>query len=186
MTLDKTRSSSESRTSTASDMSGDNANTTNRSPTDHVERRRQLAHEYYKMEEKQAKLCRILFNNIYKRLEAENQAQKLCERDELNTIFNSIIVLEKMAELVHGQVAREICARVDLWHEKPYFSDILLKFYHFYKAYKAIIQRHHESVQTLTELIKSKPKFNTFLQKLLVIFAEFNEFFFLIIAFLKL
>jgi hypothetical protein len=176
MTLVKTRSSSESRTSTASDTSGDNVaatangnGNTRSSVVGNVEKRRQLAHEYYKMEEKQAKLCRILFNNIYKKLEAENQSQKLCERDELNAIFNSIVALEKMAQLVHGQVAEEIRARVEIWQQKPYFGDILVKFYHFYKAYKAVIQRHHESVQTLSELIKAKPKFGMFLQKLLVI-----------------
>jgi hypothetical protein len=85
----------------------------------------------------------------------------------LAKIFHSIIELEKVAQLLHYQVVKEIKERVDIWNEMPYFGDILKRYFKFYNIYKQILLHFPKSQDTLVELMK-KQKFKDFLQKLLV------------------
>lgn len=144
------------------------------------DRRRNIALEYLKMEEKQASLCNNLATKIYRRFDEINKTEKLCEQDDLAKIFHSIIELEKVAELLHGQVAIEIRERVEVekWKETPYFGDILKRYFKFYNIYKQILLHFPKSKDTLVELMK-KQKFKDSLQKLLVCIH------FLIFLFLK-
>jgi hypothetical protein len=128
---------------------------------------RYIADEYCKMEEKQAKLCMILANNVYKKMEDENKQQKLCDHDDLVKLFYCCIETEKLAQLIHKQIALEIRERLNNWSTQPFFGDILLKYYHYYKLYKAILQRYPLSKETLVELLK-KQKFAASLQKIMV------------------
>jgi hypothetical protein len=129
---------------------------------------RHIADEYCKMEEKQAKLCMILANNVYKKLDDENKQQKLCDQDDLIKLFYCCIETEKLAQLIHKQIAMEIRERLNNWAMKPYFGDILLKYYHYYKLYKPILQRYSTAKETLVELLKNK-RFASCLQKIMVI-----------------
>ena len=131
------------------------------------ERRRNIAMEYLKMEEKQTTLCNNLATKIYRKFDETNKSEKLCEPDDLAKIFHSIIELEKVAQLLHLQVVSEIKERIDLWNQMPYFGDILKKYFKFYNVYKQILLHFPKSQDTLVELMK-KQKFKEFLQKLLV------------------
>lgn len=142
-------------------------NTFNNESSETHERRRQLVLEYSKMEEKQAKLCQLLASNIYRKFDEENKIQKFCEPDELHIVFHSIVELEKVAQLIHAAVAKQLQERIQNWSTTPYFGDILLQYYKFYRVYKSILQRLQQSKDMLTELQK-RPKFAAFMSKLLV------------------
>jgi hypothetical protein len=129
--------------------------------------RRNKADEYYRIEEKQAHLVNVLAKKVYHKLYEENQSQQFCDIDDLNKVFYVIVELEKVASLVHHQVAEEIKKRInENWQNEPYFGDILIKFYHFYKIYKAILQRYPICQLTLSQLLKKKA-FVSCLQRLL-------------------
>lgn len=139
-----------------------------RSPEEIDLQKRQKVDEYYHIEEKQARLCKSLKENVYQRFEEENARQHYCDLDELNKIFYVVIELEKVALLVHEQIANEIKARLDTcWSEKPYFGDILVKYYHFYKTYTPILSRYPTCQLTLSSCLKRK-SFATNLQRILV------------------
>ena len=133
-------------------------------------KKKQKLDEYYHIEEKQAKLLKILAN-VNKKLNEENgkQQQKLFDMDEFMKVFYVVVELEQLATLVHDQVSAQIKKRVELeWGDKPYFGDILTTYYHFYKVYKAILERYPVCQITLSSLLKKK-NFALLLKKLLVI-----------------
>ena len=139
------------------------------------ERRRNITMEYIKMEEKQSKLCNILATNVYKKFDEINKNEKLCEQDDLNEIFHSIIELEGIAKIIHSEVAQKIQERLHEWNDKPYFGDILKKYFKFYNIYKQILLRYPKSKEMLAEQMK-KQKFSNSLQKLLVSHYLFSVF----------
>lgn len=131
--------------------------------------KRQRLHEYSQIELKQANLLKILATNVYRKLYDENARQqyRLCDQDDMMKVFYVIVELEQLASLVHGPVANQIKERADNeWSEKPYFGDILTKNYHFYKVYKAILERYPTCQVTLSNLLKKK-NFAAYLKKLL-------------------
>jgi hypothetical protein len=128
--------------------------------------RLKIAQEYCSMEEKQTNLCDLLAKNIYRKFYEANKNEKLCEQEDLAKIFHSIIELEKVAQLVHGQVAKEMKERIDKWKDQPYFGDILNKYSQFYKIYISILLHFPESGKTLEECSK-KQKFDNYLKSLL-------------------
>lgn len=130
-------------------------------------KKRQKLDEYYHLEEKQAKLLLLLANGVYRKLNEENARLRLCEQEEMNKVFYVVVELEQLATMVHEQVATQIKTRCEVeWTEKPYFGDILIKFYHYYKVYKAIIARYPNCQITLSNLLKRK-NFAAHLKKLL-------------------
>lgn len=138
-------------------------------------KKKQKLDEYYHIEEKQAKLLKILAN-VNKKLNEENgkQQQKLFDMDEFMKVFYVVVELEQLATLVHDQVSAQIKKRVEIeWADKPYFGDILTTYYHFYKVYKAILERYPVCQITLSSLLKKK-NFALLLKKLLVILFYFK------------
>lgn len=153
---------------TGSDQQSSHRTSSSKSPEEIETLKRQKADEYYRIEDKQSRLCKALAQEVYRKLEEENAKQHFCEPDEMQKIFYAVIELEKLSSLVHEQTANEIRARLDTnWDAMPYFGDILLKFYHFYKTYKPILERFPTCQVTLANCTKRKP-FQTNLQKLLV------------------
>ncbi len=126
-----------------------------------------LTREYARVEEKHANLCMTLTNSIYKKIEEENRQQKLCEPDDLSKAFYCFFEVEKLAQQIHRQVSIEIDERLNEWKQKPYFGDILLKYHHFYKLYKSILQRKTSSDEAI-ENLKKKPKFTAAIFKIMV------------------
>lgn len=131
-------------------------------------KKRNKLDEYYHIEGKQAKLLKILANNVYSKLNEENKKMSLCDQDEMIKVFFVVIELEKLASLVHEPAAAQLKQRVELeWNEKPYCGDILISFYHYYKVYKAVLARYPTSQIMLSNLLKRK-NFATSLKRLLV------------------
>lgn len=133
-----------------------------------METRRKQVDEYCKMEEKQANLCVLLATKVYRRLQEDNRTLKLCENEDIVKVFNGIIQLENLAVAVHNNISQLLKERLLIWYEKSYFGDILLRYVHYYKAYKAILQEYPQTRMTLNDLLIKKPKFSQHLQKLLV------------------
>lgn len=130
-------------------------------------KKKQKLDEYYHIEEKQAKLLKILAKGVYKPLLEENKQQRLCETDEMMKVFYVVAELEQLATLVHEQVAMQIKSRVETeWSLKPFFGDILTTYYYYYRVYKAILERYPTCQLTLSILLK-KPKFVACLKRLL-------------------
>lgn len=135
-------------------------------------KKKQKLDEYYRIEEKQANLLEVLAKNVYPKLSEENGRQKLCEPGEMVQVFYVVVELEQLASLVHRQMAQQIRERVEAeWEEKPFFGDILTKYYHYYKVYKAILKRYPQCQLTLSNLLKKKP-FSAYLKSLLDAEAE--------------
>jgi hypothetical protein len=133
-------------------------------------KKRQKADEYYHMEAKQSNLCQILATEVYQKLKEENtrQQQRLCDEEDMKKIFYPVIELEKLAQVVHGECSAEIKQRIEAdWIEKPYFGDILIKYFPFYRIYKSILQRYPTSQVTLSNMLKRK-SFASYIRKLLV------------------
>ena len=97
-------------------------------------KKRQKLDEYYHIEEKQAKLLKVLAKHVYKPLLEENKQQRLCDNDDMMKVFYVVAELEQLASLVHEQVAMQIKTRVETeWSIKPYFGDILTFYYYYYR-----------------------------------------------------
>lgn len=127
-------------------------------------KKRQKLDEYANIEDKQAKLLKILNERVYKRIRDEANI----DDDELHRVFYVVAELEQLASMVHEQVALELRRRVqDEWCAKPYCGDILAAYYHYYKVYKAILERYPNCQCTLSNLLKRKA-FAAQLKKLLV------------------
>lgn len=135
------------------------------SPDNELKKRQKLD-EYFHIEEKQAKLLKLLYNRVYKRLNEENNLK--LDPDEMNKVFYVVVELEQLASMVHEQVASQIKKRVELeWNEKPFCGDILISYYHYYKVYRAILARYPTCQCTLSNLLKKK-NFAIQLKKFLV------------------
>jgi hypothetical protein len=135
-------------------------------------KKKQKLHEYYTMEEKHANLIKILAGVYNKIVEENAKNQKLAELEDINKSLYPIVESEKLAKLVHEQVALEVKRRVEVeWNEKPYFGDILNTYYHFYKIYKAILERYPTCQISLSNLLNKKA-FDMQLKKLLAIEAD--------------
>jgi hypothetical protein len=163
ITLEQTQLS-ENETPTAS------SNSKSYSPQELDTKKRQKADEYYHMEAKQSNLCQILATEVYQKLREENtrQQQRLCDEEDMKKIFYPVIELEKLAQVVHGECSAEIKQRLEAdWAEKPYFGDILFKYFPYYRIYKSILQRYPTSQVTLSNILKRKP-FASYIRKLLV------------------
>jgi len=127
-------------------------------------KKRQKLDEYSHLEEKQAKLLKLLNERVYK----HSSLAALCDQDEFQRVFYVVAELEPLASMVHEQVAVEMKKRVGLeWTEMPFCGDILEKYYHYYRVYKAILSRYPTCQCTLSGLLKRKP-FAAQLKKLLV------------------
>jgi len=130
-------------------------------------KKQQKLDEYYRIEEKQAKLLKILANSVYRPLLEENKQQRLCDTDEMMKVFYVVAELEQLATLVHEQVAIQIKTRIETeWSLKPFFGDILTTYYYYYRVYKAVLKRYPTCQITLSILLK-KPKFSACLKRLL-------------------
>lgn len=132
-------------------------------------KKRNKIDEYSHIEEKQARLIKVLNERIYKCIVEENGATKtIADNEELQRVFYVVVELEQLALLVHEPVAAALKCRLDIeWIKKPYFGDILIVYHHYYKVYKAILARYPTCQYTLCNLLKRKP-FATQLKKLLV------------------
>lgn len=132
-------------------------------------KKRNKIDEYSHIEEKQARLIKLLNERVYKCIVEENGATKsIADNDELQRVFYVVVELEQLALLVHEPVAAALKCRLDIeWIKKPYFGDILIVYHHYYKVYKAILARYPTCQFTLCNLLKRKP-FATQIKKLLV------------------
>lgn len=131
--------------------------------------RKQKADEYYHIEEKQANLLKLLASNVYKKFQEENERQQyaLCDQENMSKIFYILAELSQVAELVHGEVASQLKQRVTSeWEEKPFFGDILIQKYQYYKTYNAILQRFPTCQVALSNMLKKKA-FSHYLKQLL-------------------
>lgn len=131
-------------------------------------KKKQKIDEYSRIEERQAKLLKLLNERIYTYIIEESKA--FVDIDELHRVFYVVTELKQLALLVHEPIASEIKRRIEIeWVEKPYFGDILIVYYHYYKVYKAILARYPTCQYTLSSLLKKK-NFATPLKKLLVFY----------------
>ena len=115
--------------------------------------------EYYRIEEKQARLLSVLATDVYRKLVEEQQQhqQRLYDPDEMTKVFYVVVELEPFALRVHEQIATQVRHRVEHeWSEKPYFGDIITTYYHYYKVYKAILERYPTCQITLSTMLKKK------------------------------
>ena len=179
--MDPSKSEEETLTTTTTSSSTSSMNlsmsmTINGGETDKEKekeaKKRQKLDEYCAIEEKQARLLRLLNERVYKQISETNGI----EQDEMHRVFYVIVELEQLASMVHEQVASDIRRRMQTaeWYEKPYCGDILLVYYHYYKVYKAILARYPTCQCTLSNLLKRKP-FAAQLKKLLVCNRFFRE-----------
>ncbi len=141
-----------------------------KSPEELCKLRKNKADEYYHMEEKQANLLKLLANNVYKKFQEENERQQyaLCDQESIQRIFYLLVNLAPFAELVHGEIAMQIKERLEKeWDVKPYFGDILMQKYQYYRTYRAILQRFPTCQLTLSNMLKKKA-FSNKIKQLLV------------------
>lgn len=126
--------------------------------------------EYYNLELKQASLIKLLADSVLPRLIEKNEKNWMCDPDDIGKVFIIVSELRQVALLVHDNVADLIKNRlINEWHEKPYFGDILIKYYRFYKIYKAILSKYPSVQVNLASLMKKK-NFASTLKNLLVFF----------------
>lgn len=141
-----------------------------KSPEEIGRLRKQKACEYKNIEEKQAKLIELLHNNIYDKFLKDNKDNSLCDHENMSKIFFVIVELSKFSELVHGEVASKLGSRLaNEWNEKPYFGDILIERYQFYRVYSSILRRFPDCQIALSNMLKKKA-FATYIKQLLVSF----------------
>jgi hypothetical protein len=137
-------------------------------------KKRQKLDEYANIEMKQAKLLVILANNIYRKLNDDNNnGQRFIDADDFQKVFYPVVELEKLAILVHEPVSNEILKRIEAaeWPQKPHAGDILTKYYHYYKIYKCVLERYPSCQVTLSIWLKKK-NFAAQLKKVLDTEAE--------------
>lgn len=119
---------------------------------------------------KQAKLLKLLMNNVYIKFKNENEKQQygLCDKESMDNIFNILVTLASFADLVHAEVAGQIKQRLEEeWTEKPYFGDILVAKSPYYKTYKPVLQRFSDCQVAMSNMLKKK-NFANYLKMLLV------------------
>ncbi|RNA20859.1 PH domain-containing 4 isoform X1 [Brachionus plicatilis] len=134
---------------------------------DSDQKKRNKIDEYYNLEVKQANLIKLLANSVLARLNEENEKLCLCDADEIGKVFTIISELKQAALLVHDSVSDLIRHRLTHeWHTKPYFGDILIKYYRYYKIYKAVLSKYPNVQINLATLMKKK-NFASTLKKLL-------------------
>ncbi|CAF0880540.1 unnamed protein product [Brachionus calyciflorus] len=121
------------------------------------QKKRNKIHEYYTLEKKQADLIKLLAKSILFKFNEENKKDFLCDQDEINKVFSIVSELEQVALLIHDSIAESILKRLnDEWNEKPYFADILMKYYQYYKIYKTTLSRYPNVQLSMANFIKKK------------------------------
>ena len=144
-----------------------------KSSTQSPEELKKKANEYYHIEENQANLLKILNDKVYKKFQEENEKKQfnLCDQENMVKIFFLIVELSKFSELVHGEIASKLKERIiNEWNIKPFFGDILIERYQFYKVYSSILRRFPDCQFSLSYMLKKKP-FANYIRQLLVSFA---------------
>lgn len=125
--------------------------------------------EFYNLEIKQAKLIKLLADSVLARLIEKNEKNCLCDVEDIGKVFMIVSELKQAALLVHDSVSELIKNRlINEWHERPYFGDILIKYFRFYKIYKAVLSKYPSVQINLASLMKKK-NFASTLKKILVI-----------------